>query len=78
MTRIDRIKLKNLLSKDSSLLNNKTSMDLLHSEKNSLGKCIQLGNEIKNVSDIIEENLEEQDKILSRNDDKIISIISIF
>ena len=74
--KIDEYKLSNLLKSGGVDLSNRSVLNLLNSENNSLQKCIQLGNEMKLTGCSIEENLEEQEKILRRNDDKIMTIIS--
>ena len=51
---------------------------MLNAENNSLQKCIQLGNEMKLTGTNIEDNLEDQEKQLRRNDDKILTILSKF
>ena len=58
-------------------IKNLSALNLLNTENRSLDNCIKIGDEIKEIGNLLEENLDEQEKILNRNQDKIFSIISI-
>jgi hypothetical protein len=76
MNKIDEFKMTNLLKSGGVDLSNRSALNLLNAEGDSLQKCVQIGNEMKINGKLMEEDLEEQEKILRKNEDKILTIFS--